>query len=156
MESARTKEQERRQHAERSLDGVLLERKDLQEENHRVQVEHGLLLRDRDRLEEQNLHLQQELASWQFLAQERLDKMDKLRADLQKQQAAIEHRIHSAAVSNGVTWQYETDGQWNAMPSDANEELVQAYLAYLRENSTSTRHRTIISAGVGAGWISMT
>ena len=38
------------------------------------------------------------------------------------------------------------------MPPDANEALVHAYLAHLRENSNTTRYTTITSGGV-ARWV---
>ena len=39
--------------------------------------------------------------------------------------------VKARAVTTGITWQYEMDGSWHAFPPEGNEEMHQAYLAYL-------------------------
>ena len=67
-------------------------------------------------LRQQNASLQEELASvceelatTQALAQKRLDRNKKLKEDLRTQQAAMEHRKHSAAVSHGATGSFTVE-----------------------------------------------
>ncbi|CAK9059818.1 unnamed protein product [Durusdinium trenchii] len=61
---------------------------------------------------------------------------------------AEQRRISSMASSCGACWQYEENGCWHAVPPEANDQMHQAYLAYLRDPSSGNRCRTINSAGV--------
>ena len=56
----------------------------------------------------------------------------------------LQHKSGSG-FSHGVTWQYETDGRWEAFPPEANEQMHQAYLHYLSQVPGS--RSTIISSG---------
>ena len=53
-----------------------------------------------------------------------------------------------AFSSHGATWQYEEHGTWQTLPPEANEQMLQAYLAYLAEPTSDKRVVTITSARV--------
>ena len=60
----------------------------------------------------------------------------------------LEMKKHiSSFVVSGACWQYEMDGSWHALPPKGNEQMQEAYLAYLQDLPDS-RHATISSGGV--------
>ncbi|CAK9087332.1 unnamed protein product [Durusdinium trenchii] len=61
---------------------------------------------------------------------------------------AEQKRIKSMASSCGARWQYKENECWHAVPPEANDQMHQAYLAYLRDPISGNRCRTINSAGV--------
>ena len=78
------------------------------------------------------------------LLQERLDAMSKengrLRAQLQVQKSL-------SSLSSGASWQFETEGSWEAFTPEGNEKMHQAYLEYLK-GIPDSRHAAINSGGV--------
>ena len=60
----------------------------------------------------------------------------------------LEMKKHiSSFVVSGACWQYEMDGSWHALPPKGNEQMQEAYLAYLQDLPDS-RRATISSGGV--------
>ena len=68
---------------------------------------------------------------------------DQLTARLEEQK-----QISRVAGNSGACWQYEESGGWHAVPPEGNDQMHQAYLAYLRDPTSHNRFATITSAGV--------
>lgn len=75
--------------------------------------------------------------------QEMQEEKEQLSAHLEEQR-----RVSSIAGSNAACWKYLENGNWHAVPPEANDQMHQAYLAYLRNPSPYNRYVTINSAGV--------
>ena len=78
--------------------------------------------------------------------QEQLDAMSTKLLDLEgrmQMQKAVSGLSHGV---NGVSWQYEMDGGWEAFTPEGNEKMHQAYLDFLR--GIGSQSATIHSGGV--------
>ena len=74
-------------------------------------------------------------------------KVARLESELVKERAKKLQMQKQLAVTTlrGITWQYEMNGSWHAFPQESNEQMHQAYLAYLHGRQS---HKVrIISAG---------
>eukprot|EP00435_Cladocopium_sp_Y103_P045338 s886_g13.t1 len=62
-------------------------------------------------------------------------------------EAQMQMKNNVSGLRRGVTWQYYMDGTWEEFTPEANEQMNQAYLDYLRE-ILGSQHITICSGGV--------
>ncbi|CAK9090348.1 WWE domain-containing protein [Durusdinium trenchii] len=72
-----------------------------------------------------------------------------MRAEAEKKVEEMKKVQDQLTVGNsGACWQYEESGGWHAVPPEGNEQMHQAYLAYLRDPTYHNRFAMITSAGV--------
>ena len=115
----------------------------MEQECSTLQQQHSTLQQQHLELEDQYSTLQ--CVQWQHSElQEQFDIMSDELAELKGQ---IQMQKSISSLSHGPHWEYDIDGNWEAIPPEANEKMLQAYLEYLQDQH-GCRYATVISGGV--------
>ncbi|CAE7256014.1 Tnks [Symbiodinium sp. KB8] len=63
------------------------------------------------------------------------------------EQKLIQIQEQKPSTSHGACWQYEIGNQWHPFPPEGNDQMLQAYLAYL-DDTQGNRWASIVAGGV--------
>ena len=75
-------------------------------------------------------------------------KLQEAQKRLEHMQRLMEEQKRIISSGHGAQWQYQENGGWHAMSLEANIQLTQAYMLYLREQPVAASVATINVAGV--------
>ena len=101
-----------------------------------------------ERLGDEVQILQQQILRAGKQLEEEQSKRTELQKEVERLNACIERRARSITGNHGARWQYQDAGCWNCFPPEGNDQMNQAYLAYLEDRCDYTRFATVHSAGV--------
>ena len=76
-----------------------------------------------------------------------LGRLDQEREDKEAAEKRLsELQLQMQPACHGTSWQYEMDGHWYAFPPEGNDQMHQAYLAYIQAAQSVTA--TVVAGGV--------